>query len=86
MKNHYIVTDNPCPRCQKQRIIKRQWSETIHTASGDSMVMYTETVCPDPKCQAALEKAQEEKNYKSANIKKAADERAQLRFSKSKTS
>ena len=43
---------NPCFRCGKQRITIHSFKDRI----GDSVVTSTETVCPDPECQAQVEK------------------------------
>lgn len=46
-----ITNSNPCIRCGKQRTISRTYQEKIN----NSIVTYTDTVCPDPECQKALE-------------------------------
>ncbi len=57
--------DNPCVRCGKQRLTSREWKEKIKTSAGTSVVTYTETVCPDPACQAIVEAKQEELKAKA---------------------
>ncbi len=41
-----------CVRCGKQRIVLSVEEETI----GNSVVVTTETVCPDPDCQEKVDK------------------------------
>jgi len=43
---------NPCIRCGKERITIRVYKEKI----GGSVIVATETACPDPKCQAQVVK------------------------------
>lgn len=68
-----MISNNPCYRCGKQRIISRTYTEIVN----GSPVIYTESVCPDPKCQEMLnlqfaeEKAKRER---FAANKAAADE------------
>lgn len=51
------IYSNPCTRCGKQRINSKSWEETVTSFIGTtSIVTYTETVCPDPKCQKEVEK------------------------------
>ncbi len=47
---------NPCIRCGKQRIPSRTWEENIQTYSGVSLVVHTEAICPDEKCQEIVDK------------------------------
>lgn len=48
-------TTYPCVRCGKPRIVARTWEERIKTLTGFTVVIRTETVCPDVECQRALE-------------------------------
>ena len=52
-----IIGPNPCPRCGKERVAERSWSEDSGPEERKSTVIYTKTVCPDPDCQAQVEKA-----------------------------
>ena len=61
---------NPCIRCGKERVTVKTWREYI----GESLITYTTTTCPDPKCQKIVDEkiaAQVEKR------KLLADKRAQ---------
>lgn len=49
--NLLILNNNPCFRCGKQRIVTKTYQKIV----DNSVITYTEAVCPDPKCQAALE-------------------------------
>jgi len=44
--------ESQCIRCGKTRVISKVWQEHL----GQSLVTYTETVCPDPACQKKVEK------------------------------
>jgi len=51
---------NPCIRCGKQRIVVKTWKEY----SGTSLITCTTMTCPDPACQAIVDRklaAQKEK-------------------------
>ena len=43
--------ESSCIRCGKTRVISKVWQEYI----GQSLVTYTDTVCPDPECQKIVE-------------------------------
>lgn len=55
---------NPCIECGKQRIDGKTWKGTV----GTTIVTYTLTVCPDPKCQKIVEKGFAEKKEKSEQL------------------
>jgi hypothetical protein len=46
-----MITANPCVRCGKDRIISRTWVDNV----GNYPITRTDTVCPDPECQKAVE-------------------------------
>lgn len=46
------VQANPCTRCGKQRITL----STHKVKFGESVVLVSETVCPDSECQSIVEK------------------------------
>ncbi len=70
------MTDNPCIRCGKQRIVLREWKEKITTLVGVSLVVHTQTVCPDQTCQKLVEEKQEAERLKQDEIKRQFEERA----------
>ena len=76
--------NNPCPRCGKQRITTKEWQETIKAGESSSVVTFTLTVCPDSKCQMALEKSQEEKRLKMDEMKQKSIEKARARVHNSR--
>jgi len=43
--------ESSCIRCGKTRVVSKVWQEYL----GQSLVTYTETVCPDPACQKIVE-------------------------------
>lgn len=45
------TSTNPCIRCGKDRIVAKEWKEKI----GNSVVICTSNVCPDPECQKIVE-------------------------------
>jgi hypothetical protein len=75
-KEEYHMTENACTRCGKPRIAVKTWNETI----GTSVVTYTQTVCPDPECQKAVETQLQGRKDKLASLQKAALERKEQRL------
>ena len=64
---------NPCVRCGKPRIDAKTWKEYV----GKSLVIFTNTVCPDRECQKIVDAQIEERRIKkelilSGKSKKAA--------------
>lgn len=53
--------NNPCINCGRQRIDGKSWKQKV----GVSVVTYTLTICPDPICQALVEKAIADRKEKS---------------------
>lgn len=45
----------PCTRCGKQRIVSKTWKEVRQTLMGETTIMHTETICPDPECQKKVD-------------------------------
>ena len=45
------TTTNPCIRCGKERVILKTWKEKMETYAGVSILVHTETGCPDKSCQ-----------------------------------
>lgn len=52
---------NPCIQCGRQRIDGKTWKEK----SGNSIVTYTLTICPDKACQAIVDKGIADKKEKA---------------------
>ena len=50
-------TGSLCTRCGLPRIVSRTWEEKVETYASISIIINTETVCPDPKCQKIVEAA-----------------------------
>lgn len=46
------MSNTPCIRCGKTRIIGKSWNEYI----DKSLITYTLTVCPDPECQKIVDR------------------------------
>jgi len=49
-----MITSNTsiCIECGKQRVVVATHEEKV----GNSIVVYKETICPDPECQKKVEK------------------------------
>lgn len=76
---NFPTMNNPCIRCGKQRILAREWKETLITRTGESVVTHTLTVCPDPECQAIIDKNRAIQNEKDEKRKKEFEERRSQR-------
>lgn len=63
-----------CIRCGKTRIVSKTWNEKVN----DSVITYTETVCPDPECQKIVDSDLKKKMDKVRNIQKKSLERRKL--------
>ncbi len=64
---------NPCPICGKSRIVVKTFKEYI----GTSLVTTSVMACPDPKCQAKIDKRlAKEKKFRDG-MKVAAERRLQ---------
>jgi len=72
MKKTY---SNPCIRCGKERIVVKTWKEKI----GNSVVINTETACPDPECQKKVNSENKKQQDKYAAMKLRSEQRAQNR-------
>ena len=68
-----MPSKNLCIRCGKERVVKKTWTEKV----GTSLITYTETVCPDPKCQKIVEKQLDKKRVTLEKIKQELLERRQ---------
>lgn len=53
--------NNPCIQCGRPRIDGKTWKGKI----GTSVLTYTLTICPDPKCQKIVDKAFADKKEKN---------------------
>lgn len=63
------ISDNPCFRCGKQRIVTKTWKETITTFSGmEQKVEFSDSVCPDAACQNMLNEELEKQKDKRDKI------------------
>jgi len=55
---------NPCIECGKQRVDGKTWKGK----SGASLVIYTQTICPDPDCQKIVDKVIAERKAKNDRL------------------
>lgn len=63
---------NFCIRCGKERKIVRTWKEKMY----DSIIINTESVCPDPECQKKVDSDNKKQRDKNNAIKQRSAERA----------
>lgn len=63
---------NPCVRCGKERIVLRTWKEKV----WDSVIINTETICPDPECQKLVNRDNKKQRDKHAAMKLRSEQRA----------
>jgi len=67
------MSSNVCPRCGKQRVDGKTWSEGV----GISKVKVVMTVCPDKKCQEIVDRQyKEDKDERDAQTKARQDAKA----------
>lgn len=72
-----------CTRCGKERVVASTRKEKV----GNSVIVNTLTVCPDPKCQKIVNGNLKKEEMKRAIISKENEQRALQRAAlKSKTS
>lgn len=63
---------NLCIRCGKERKIIRTWKEKVY----DSIVINTESACPDAECQKKVDSENKKQRDKNNAIKLRSEERA----------
>lgn len=63
---------NFCIRCGKERKIIRTWKEKMY----DSIIINTESVCPDPQCQKKVDSENKKQHDKNDAIKQRSEKRA----------
>jgi len=68
-----MAKDNLCPRCGKERVVKKIWTEVV----GGSLATFTETICPDKECQKIVERNLNKKRLAFEKIKNASLARRQ---------
>lgn len=66
---------NPCVRCGTERIVSKTWKEHINAHFGNSIVVHTETICPNSQCQKLVDKEITAQKDKRDKIKKEREER-----------
>jgi len=71
---------NPCSRCGKERVVVRTWKEKVDS----SIIVNTETACPDKECQKEVEKINRKQQERSAALKRESEKRLQSRKDSSK--
>jgi hypothetical protein len=74
---------NPCIRCGKERVVVRTWKEKLY----GSVIINTESDCPDPECQKKVNrdnKKQRDKNnaLKLRSAQRVLDRKAALNAKK----
>ena len=71
---------NPCSRCGTERIIVRTWKEKVDS----SVIINTETACPNKECQVEVDKINKKQQERSAALKRESEKRLQNRKANSK--
>ena len=71
---------NPCSRCGTERIVVRTWKEKVDS----SIIINTETACPNKECQAEVDKINKKQQERSAALKRESEKRLQSRKDNSK--
>lgn len=66
---------NPCIRCGTERIITRTWNENI----GESIIVNTETACPNVSCQEKVDEDNKKLRDKHIAIQLKKEEKIQER-------
>lgn len=66
---------NPCIRCGKERIDGKTYTKEFKTLLEKSVITYTQTVCPDKKCQKEVEAKLELQRQKTESLLQAKEER-----------
>jgi hypothetical protein len=78
----FFMTQNPCSRCGQQRIVQKTWVEESISTGGVSKLTHTMMICPDPVCQAALEKNLAKEQDQRIERQRVKDEQTQARLQK----
>ena len=60
-----------CIRCGKQRVVVKNWKETI----GTTVTTYELTVCPDAECQKIVDRELQKKKEKMIAFQHNSQER-----------
>lgn len=71
---------NPCSRCGTERIVIRTWKEKVDS----SIIINTETACPNKECQLEVDKINKKQQERSAALKRESEKRLQNRKANSK--
>lgn len=69
------MASNPCIRCGKERIVSKTWKEKANTFFGESIIIYTESICPDSECQEIVDKKIAAQKQKTEEMQQARVER-----------
>ena len=74
-RNMEVTFINVCTRCGKPRIVSKKWTEKVTNKYGTSIIRHVETVCPDPACQAKVDKELAATHQKKVEIEEARHKR-----------
>lgn len=66
------ISSNPCIRCGTERIIVKTWNEK----AGNSIIVNTQTACPDSACQRKVNGDNKKMRDKTAAHKLESEQRA----------
>ena len=76
---------NLCPRCGRERIITKTWTEKTVLYGTETIITHEEAVCPDKDCQKLLEEKLFEEKTKRDGLKKNAEDRIAAKKKASRT-
>lgn len=74
--NSQVKSTNICTRCGSERIISKTYKEWIQTYSGKSLLIHTDTICPNKECQKIVESDLAAQRAKTAETKRVKEEKA----------
>lgn len=68
---------NLCSRCGKPRIASKKWTEKVKIGDRVSIIVHTETICSDPKCQKKVDEELSAVRQKRLEIEKEREKRGE---------
>lgn len=78
------LSPNLCTRCGKQRVDSKSWTEEITSFFGSSVIVHTETVCPDADCQKIVDEKMDALRQRTEDMKVEKEKRKDARIATSK--
>lgn len=63
---------NPCTRCGSERIVAKTWEEKL----GNSVIVSTQRICPNPECQKKVDSENKKQKDKHEAMRQKSEQRA----------